>query len=213
MAKVTHVSINKQDFVLGANPKLKINIITENSHIDKLQFIVEQRSGSERLMVSPINRFMLLLTGVEDVDDSEAILIVKEHRINQWQEVKRMRLFDGRAVAKPLASRAAIQERKPQVLGAISGGEHPEDGKLIEPNCHLDYDGQQTLWRLGSVYAKAWELNTYGAILAIYDANPKAFTLGKINSLRADVKLDCPSLSVKRRYLDGTFAKQRFEGM
>ncbi|QYK01117.1 hypothetical protein [Shewanella psychrotolerans] len=224
MAKVTHVSINQQQFALGANPKLKVNIVTERSHLDKLQFVVEQQSGSERLMVSPINSFMLLLDGVEDVTDADAMLIVKEYQINQWQEVKRMRLFDGATLTKPLATPLDKKLTKPTVVNdnLVSTAVNPTgvvtakpllDNNLIEPNCQLDYDGKQTLWRIASMYAKAWQLSTYGAALAIFDANPKAFSKRKIDKLRADVVLVCPSLLVKQRYLDAKFAKQTFDAM
>ncbi|QYJ86494.1 hypothetical protein K0I73_01680 [Shewanella mesophila] len=215
MAKVTHVSINQQQFVLGANPKLKVNIVTERSHLDKLQFIVEQQSGSERLMVSPINSFMLLLDGVEDVTDADAMLIVKEYQINQWQEVKRMRLFDGVAVTKPIVKPLSNKDKSVNLAKSKSvvAAQPILGGKLVEANCQLNYDGQQTLWRIASVYAKEWHLSTYGAVLAIFDANPNAFSKGKINNLRADVVLDCPSLPVKQRYLDAKFAKQTFDAM
>ena len=219
IAKVTHVSINKQQFALGENPKLKVNVVTESANLDKLQFIVEQKSGSERLMANPVNSFMLLLDGVEDVTDADAILIVKEYQINQWQEVKRMRLFDGVAIAKPIAksiSKAALVKDKSVNLAkpkSVVTAQPILEDSLVEANCQLSYDGQQTLWRIASMYAKEWQLSTYGAALAIFDANPKAFSKGKINNLRADAVLDCPSLSVKQRYLDAKFAKQTFDAI
>lgn len=232
MAKVTHVSINKQQFVLGENPKLKVNVVTESANLDKLQFIVKQKSGSERLMANPVNSFMLLLDGVEDVTDADAILIVKEYQINQWHEVKRMRLFDGVTIStstiKSTTNPATISTAKQSTRSTLVGNKiantvvEPKDvvsavplldSNLIAPNCQLTYDGQQTLWRIASMYAKDWQLSTYGAALAIFDANPKAFPKGNINNLRADVVLGCPSLAVKQRYLDGKFAKATFDAM
>ncbi|MCG9748004.1 FimV/HubP family polar landmark protein [Shewanella sp. Isolate8] len=224
-AKLTHVSINQRLSDLGQRPTLRVNIVAQSVNLDKVQFIVEQRSGSERLMVKPMNTYMLLLSGVEDVRDSEAELVVKEYQVNNWQEVKRMPLFDAgmrsasadkrvkaaksnesvKAIAK--ASRIADARQPMAALGTVDAGDR------VQPGCLLDYAPPQTLWRLGSAYAKQWELSTYGAMLAIFEANPRAFNGGKINGLRADVTLKCPSAALKQKYLSAEAARVTFEAL
>ncbi|MCG9755666.1 hypothetical protein L1D40_10650 [Shewanella insulae] len=226
-AKLTHVSINQRLSDLGQRPTLRVNIVAQSVNLDKVQFVVEQRSGSERLMVKPMNTYMLLLSGVEDVEDGEAQLVVKEYLVNNWQEVKRMPLFDGATVSRAAKQiKASISPKAPQrstkPQGATSqkttrqstAALQPVDvGDRVQPGCQLDYAPPQTLWRLGSAYAKQWELSTYGAILAIFEANPKAFNGGKINGLRADVTLRCPSAELKQRYESADAARAAFEAL
>ncbi|WP_119977141.1 FimV/HubP family polar landmark protein [Shewanella algidipiscicola] len=225
-AAVTHVSINQMQFHLGLNPKLKLNIVTDQPSVDKLQFVVAQQSGQERLMVTPVNNFMLQLTGLEDVTDANAELIVQEYHVNQWREVKRITLFDATHAARvPTKPKPSITA-KPLVASNTLSSESPKPLKeqqkapqgdvaadLVQADCELNYEAQQTLWRIGSAYAKSWQLSPYGAMLAIFDANPKAFNQGEIHGLRADVVLRCPSLSVKERYRDAKQAQQLFESM
>ncbi|WP_394147708.1 hypothetical protein [Shewanella atlantica] len=233
-AQITHVSINQQMFGLGDYPKLRVNIVSGHENFDKMQFIVRQSSGDERLMVKPINNFMLLLTGVDDVLDPSARLIVKEYRINQWQLVKTIALFSDEQIAKgfrvkPEAKRQQIQPKTElkteQAVSAIKKPAKPASAALLaaktgqgatsvsltEDDCVLDYDGKQTLWRIGSQYSKEWEVGTYGAILAIFEANPKAFNKGEIGGLRADSVLLCPSLSLREKYRDSAMAKRIYE--
>lgn len=217
-------------FNLGLNPKLKVNIVTDQPSVDKLQFVVAQQSGQERLMVTLVNNFMLQLTGLEDVTDANAELIVQEYHVNQWREVKRITLFDAThaarvpakskpsITAKPLVASNALSSESPKPLKAQSKAlKNAQQGDvaadLVQADCELNYDTQQTLWRIGSAYAKPWQLSPYGAMLAIFEANPKAFNQGKIHGLRADVVLRCPSLNVKERYRDAKQAQQMFESM
>ncbi|QLE87098.1 hypothetical protein FLM48_19680 [Shewanella sp. Scap07] len=219
MAKVTHVSINQQSFILGGYPNLRLNIVSEHDSLDKLQFIVLQSSGEERLMVKPINNFMLHLTGVEDINDPDAQLVIKEHRVNKWREVKRIALFNGdmkipTELSETQTVAVAPVAKKPQSIATASQVAAPvvmQSNAHADLSCQLQTEPTQTLWRIGSNYAKQWQVNTYGAILAIYQANPKAFNKGNINSLRADVLLNCPTTAVIEQFANGASAKQQFE--
>ncbi|QYJ94181.1 FimV/HubP family polar landmark protein [Shewanella spartinae] len=229
-AKLTHVSINQRLSDLGQRPTLRVNIVAQSVNLDKVQFIVEQRSGSERLMVKPMNTYMLLLSGVEEVEDGEAQLVVKEYLVNNWQEVKRMPLFDAATAyqpsksvkPKPVKSNTPVKTAKTDKLPSQSlavaqqslASLPPVDaGDRVQQGCQLDYAPPQTLWRLGSSYAKQWQLSTYGAMLAIFEANPNAFNGGKINGLRADVTLKCPSTALKQRYQSADAARAAFEAL
>ncbi|RTR31254.1 hypothetical protein [Shewanella atlantica] len=243
-AQISHVSINQQLFGLGDYPKLRVNIVSGHENLDKMQFIVRQSSGDERLMVKPINNFMLLLTGVDDVVDPSAQLIVKEYRVNQWHLVKTLPLFSDEQIAKGISDKTkAKSELKPEsksktkqkqveqkaefksdvvvstkkakpasaVLLAMQTSNDSKVVDLTEDNCVLEYGGNQTLWGIGTQYSQEWEMGTYGAILAIFEANPKAFNKGEISGLRADVILHCPSVSLKEKYRDNRTAKRIYE--
>jgi len=66
-AQVSHVSINNRMFELGAYPKMRVNVISDNQDMTRLEFVLHQSSGEEKLMAEQLNRFLILLTGVEDV--------------------------------------------------------------------------------------------------------------------------------------------------
>lgn len=239
-AQISHVSINQQLFGLGDYPKLRMNIVSGHENLDKMQFIVRQSSGDERLMVKPINNFMLLLTGVDDVVDPSAQLIVKEYRVNQWHLVKTLSLFSDEQIAKGFSDKTKAKsepksktkqklvKQKAEIKSDVAvstktvkpasavllAAQTSNDSKVVdltEDNCVLEYDGNQTLWRIGTQYRQEWEMGTYGAILAIFEANPKAFNKGEISGLRADVILHCPSVSLKEKYRDNRMAKRIYE--
>jgi len=232
-AQIIHVSINQQLSGLGDYPKLRVNIVSGHENLNKMQFIVHQSHGDERLMVKPINNFMLLLTGVDDVIDPSARLIVKEHRLNRWQLVKIFPLFSDEQISKGLSDTAfshkpkAIKTMTKQqaeiksdvgvntpmakptsaTLPAAQTSHGSTVANLTEDNCVLEYYANQTLWRIGTQHSQEWGIGTYGAIIAIFEANPNAFNKGEISGLRADVTLLCPSQSLKEKYSDNQAAK------
>lgn len=369
LAQVSHVSVNSRMFELGAYPKMRVNVITDNQDMTRLEFAVQQSGGEEKLMAEQLNRFLVLLTGVEDVTDPKARLLVREYRVDRWYEVKNLPLFDNAssatssvsqaktAVVKssktataephqlvtssaksdktPVKSTKVVQEVNlvtaeaevapvaPIVVAAVttevaatpraSGFTFPEDKTEIkasstssssvvasdeakpkaaksevtksepsksepskadmptpEPSttdvasvqavaqapfasadmvkidkstttidspevkaaeatnaeakivssinanatnsgeCMLDYHNE-TLWRIANRYAPEWKVNVYGAMLAIHDANPKAFSKNRINALKKDAALYCPSAEILSRYPDAQAARTSFE--
>lgn len=112
MAQVSHVSINSRMFELGAYPKLRVNVIADNQDMSRLEFVVQQASGEERLMVEEINRFLVLLTGVEDVKDSSAKLLVREYRLDRWYDVKSINLFGAAKPASAALTTKAVSDTK-----------------------------------------------------------------------------------------------------
>ncbi len=261
-AETAHVSINQRMFELGHLPMLKVNVVADSEDMTRLEFIVRQRGASEKLMVQPINRYMVLLLGIDEVTDKQAELLVREYRINRWHELKRLPLFDTSVPVALRSNRArvfgeqmpsespraevpatvlsskvvpssAVQAQRvqavagqpqsePQSLGVPSASQAvaapgpqvkalPIDSR--EPGCMLDFDGTETLWRVASRYAESSHTHVYGAMLAIFDANPKAFSRGDIRNLRSDAKLHCPSSSLLQSYGDKTAAKEKFEQM
>ncbi|HCD12516.1 MAG TPA: fimbrial protein FimV [Shewanella sp.] len=261
-AETAHVSINQRMFELGHLPMLKVNVVADSEDMTRLEFIVRQRGASEKLMVQPINRYMVLLLGIDEVTDKQAELLVREYRINRWHELKRLPLFDTSVPVALRSNRArvfgeqmpsespraevpatvlsskvvpssAVQAQRvqavagqpqsePQSLGVPSASQAVAAPGLQvkalpietrEPGCMLDFDGTETLWRVASRYAQSSHTHVYGAMLAIFDANPKAFSRGDIRNLRSDAKLHCPSSSLLQSYGDKTAAKEKFEQM
>ncbi|MBO2567850.1 FimV/HubP family polar landmark protein [Shewanella algae] len=281
-AETAHVSINQRMFELGHLPLIKVNVVADSEDMTRLEFIVRQQGAAEKLMVQPINRYMVLLLGIDEVTDKQAELLVREYRINRWYELKRLPLFDtsvpvvlrsnrarvfaeqmpteppqtvmsiqalenkaienkaieARAVPATVVSSKVVPppavqaqrvkevagqpQSEPQSLGVPSASQAvaapgrqvkalPIDSR--EPGCMLDFDGTETLWRVASRYAQNSHTHVYGAMLAIFDANPKAFSRGDIRNLRSDAKLHCPSSSLLESYGDKTAAKEKFEQM
>ncbi|MGL6122265.1 MAG: FimV/HubP family polar landmark protein [Shewanella sp.] len=325
MAQVSHVSINSQMFELGAHPKLRVNVIADNQDMSRLAFVVQQASGEERLMVEELNRFLVLLIGVEDVKDSSAKLIVREYRLDRWYDVKSLNLFGAdklaattlKTSAKTTAmldtnsttpasapktaanvdiSPAKVQEESKQgvdVTPAVTvasasnaqskaarvgtGFRFPEavnnphsaatettnplanisatiavenvpienvtnekvpiekvtaetvapvivttanneqQPNIAEPAsqspeyCQLTYLAGETLWRIANRYVNDWGVSVYGAMLAIYEANPVAFSKGRINALKRNALLVCPSKMMLEQHADAKKARAVFE--
>ncbi|MCL1119921.1 hypothetical protein N7V09_04845 [Shewanella seohaensis] len=358
-AQVSHVSINSRMFDLGAYPKMRVNVITDNQDMTRLEFAVQQSGGEEKLMAEQLNRFLVLLTGVEDVTDPKARLLVREYRVDRWYEVKNLPLFDTASSAASSvsqaktavvkSSKAATAETRQRVASSAksdktpvkstkvvqevnlvtaeadvapvtsvvvaavttevaaapraSGFTFPEDKSDVkasstssssvvasakaevdksepskteaakaemstpEPStpevasepavaqasadlprvdksktaidapevkageatatevktvsstnaqstnsgeCLLDYHNE-TLWRIANRYAPEWKVSVYGAMLAIHDANPKAFSKNRINALKKDATLYCPSAEILARYPEAQAAKTSFE--
>lgn len=327
-AQVSHVSINNRMFELGAYPKMRVNVISDNQDMTRLEFVLHQSRGEEKLMAEQLNRFLILLTGVEDVTDPKARLLVREYRVDRWYEVKNLPLFDNTSSATSSVSQAktavvksskaakaetsqlaassaksdkttvkstkVVQEVNlvtaeadvaPVIVAAVtanvvapraSGFTFPEDKpdakassasslstepSIAKPStessaaqvssanadmvkadksingidvseaktaevtkiasstnanatssgeCMLDYHNE-TLWRIANRYALEWQVSVYGAMLAIHDANPKAFAKNRINALKKDAILTCPSAEILARYPDAQGAKASFE--
>ncbi|MCH1924132.1 hypothetical protein L9G74_06250 [Shewanella sp. C32] len=315
VAKVAHVSINLRMFDVGKLPLLKINIVSNITDTNRFQFIMHQTSGDERLMVSRVNDFMLLVQGVEEVTDRQAVLQVKEYRDNYWMDVATLALFSdsvpvgsppdnkkfalykqqatvplhngsasnlakvtavvqpvakvvkpvtasvtaatsapaasniavaqSQPVAKvvepvtasvtaatsaPTASNIAVASPAPVLLATLAPATsatadapvtmpmatlaaNTSGDSAIVAGCTIDYNGEQTLWRLATRYSKEWQTNVYAAALGIFESNPKAFAKGKPSGLRRDAVLRCPSMDALVQYADKSTAEKKFDSL
>lgn len=324
MAQVSHVSVNSRMFELGGYPKLRVNVIADNQDMSRLEFVVQQAGSEEKLMVEELNRFLVLLTGVEDVKDDKAKLLVREYRLDRWYEVKSINLFgEAKPTSAALTAKAAsgskntttalvpkradkvnaqpvkvaaestpVVEAKPAtaVIAAtnthvdtkptvpapevVTGFKFPEAAneqntqvaeakpvaKTSEPvavkttpvetvvpetvmsevvatetaktthselkanavetsptasqipeHCQLTYLAGETLWRIANRYANDWDVSVYGAMLAIYEANPAAFSKNKINALKSNAALSCPSKMILAQHSNAKEAQAMFE--
>ena len=228
-AEVSHVSINQRLFDLAKPPLIKVNIVAGPQDPDRLQFILRQKSGEEKLMVQQINNYMLLLMGVEEVNDPNALLLVQQYQGEQWLEIGQLPVFSKSVPVgnPPDPSRfslyrnptvkkvpeSAVVATKPAITPATKAAPAVPAAVARDGQCTLEYHGTETLWRLATQYAKQWHTNVYAAALAIMAANPKAFVKGKPGNLRSDVRLHCPAAPQWELYADKTLAKEKFEAL
>ncbi|TVL21236.1 hypothetical protein AYI92_06645 [Shewanella xiamenensis] len=191
-AKIKHISLNERMFELGKIPMLKINIVADMQDIANLEFILVQQNSEERLVVQQQNQFMLFAMGLEKVYDINAKLVV--HYSAPIGEIK---LFNKNDIDKT----------------NIKLSSQPLQTKQNSSPCMLDYDGNKTLWRLAKDYSVIWETNIYSAMLAIFYANQRWFNQGRINALRKDAKLSCPTEELLNQYRDNENAKRHFNSI
>jgi FimV-like protein len=79
--------------------------------------------------------------------------------------------------------------------------------------CVIDKSPQDTLWRVADRYYRQWQISVFGAMLAIYDANPNAFADDKIYLLMADSRLKCPSRVILNQYQNSSEAQVTYEAL
>lgn len=260
-AKLEHVSINSRQFELGQYPQLKVNMVGDKNAVASLAFYVEQGRGAkavqEKLMVQPINHYLLMLTGTENVTDKTAQLVVKKYHRNTWHTVIKLPVFDApqsdnsaqlvqsQAMVQSLANvKAQAAQNAASSVTALVDSNHrakqapstqvaapaPQAAKTeaqtapsSEPIassreaanpkaiCTLPYTHGDSLWRIASHYAPSWQVNVYGAMLAIYNTNPKAFAGGDIQGLMQGARLICPTGRELSQYRDRAVDILKFE--
>ncbi|ABV89088.1 FimV/HubP family polar landmark protein [Shewanella pealeana] len=223
-AQVSHVSINERQFEFGEHPSLKLNIVSSHSNLKKVQFSIRQASGEERLISKPLTSFMVEVTGIDDVVDKDALLIVKEYRVNRWHQVKVLSLFNANTPELEIdshhsASHSLPSENRTQSEAksvALNSGIRVSGADVIVSrldDCQVDFDGKESLWRIANRQSQRWGISPYGAMLALFEANPKAFNQHSIHGLKANGKLECPSMSTLEKYADAKAAEKQFDAI
>ncbi|WP_285163464.1 FimV/HubP family polar landmark protein [Shewanella goraebulensis] len=197
----------------------------------------------EELMVQSISGYMLFAIGVDDVRDPNAKLIVNEYKGNSWRQYAVLSVFDAPFIKVTDKTEVKIDSRhqlkkvapipntggKAQQTTAVEKTPNSSSVSassasstlstqtlstpIVNEGCTIERDRSDTLWRIASRYHKQWQTNVYGAMLAIYDANPKAFSKQKIHLIRQDVTLMCPSQSQLNQYVNKIDDKAKFEGL
>lgn len=204
-AKVEHVSLNQVMSSVGDLPLFKMNIVLSGqSSVDSgLEFYLVQNSGEEKLVVQQLNQFLILLMGLDKITDDNAKIIVRE-----WQKVKEIQLFDNARVdSDKLSLSKSLSD------GAVSSNVMNVKFSKNIAGCNLNYEGKETLWRLGLNFGALWGMNNYAAMLLIFYDNPHAFNNGNINGLKKDAILKCPSEETLEMYKIKQDAKEIFNKM
>ncbi|MCL2912235.1 hypothetical protein L2725_00315 [Shewanella corallii] len=208
-AEIEHISLNKLQFLQGESVKMRINLVAEPKDLRRLEFVLWQESGPEKLMVQRLSPYLVELMGFEKVVDPNAYIMVRVYLINRWEPMTRIALFneldalpDYSQIAAAVENPAPAQIKKDQ-LGSGSD--------LIAANCTIDYQPGETLWRIGTRYAKTWNSHVYGAILAIFEANKGSFYKSNIKYLKKNAHLECPAQGAWNGYGSKAEAEQMFE--
>ncbi|MCL1068481.1 hypothetical protein L2735_17040 [Shewanella olleyana] len=195
----------------------------------------------EELMVQPISGYMLFAIGVDNVTDPNAKLIVSEYKGNSWHQYAVLPVFDSpfikitnktevridtrnqpkKVAPEPYKGKALAQSESAikvknntsegSSVSSFSSERTASSTPIVSDDCVIERSATETLWRIASRYYKQWDTNVYGAMLAIYDANPKAFSKQKIHLIRQDVTLSCPSQTQLNQYVSKAEDKLTFE--
>lgn len=82
-----------------------------------------------------------------------------------------------------------------------------------QSDCTINKSVEDTLWKLGTSNAKQWGTNVFGAMIAIYEANPDAFVDRNIQKLMASSKLSCPSVETLAQFQSPNQDKLMFDAL
>jgi len=114
---------------------------------------------------------------------------------------------------EPQSAKNELVEASNEELTSPEEVETVIEEQLTSTECSIDKQPDDSLWSVAATYHKSWNTNIFGAMLAMYDANPNAFAQQKINFLRADAKLSCPSKDILEQYHDAQADKVKFDDL
>ncbi|MGI2173872.1 FimV/HubP family polar landmark protein [Shewanella ulleungensis] len=215
IAEVSHISIDTAAFEQGQLPRLTVNVVTEHHDLSRLTFYLRQIYQDnivlEKLDVERQGNDVFTLSGKEQLRDPDSALIVSEYRNAKWQQyspvplfnqlsqtsshqpvaIKKMKLPTSLSSSAPQVAEITRVVAKTPVLAATQ--------ELLE-GCNILKQPNDSLWKIAVRYRKQWGSNIYGAMLALYEANPQAFYQGKISLLQLDSSLRCPSANILVKY-------------
>ncbi|MGI2260239.1 hypothetical protein [Shewanella sp. GXUN23E] len=218
-AEIKHISLNKLQFTRGEAVDMRINLVAEPRDINRLEFVLFQASGPEKLMVKQESSYLLRLLGFEPVNDPNAYIGVRVYIIDRWQPLTQLSLFPGGQLPEMADNMLPLS---PDEVTLISDSPSGRDNGIVgdpvrsenDPgaqNCTIDYTPGETLWRIGNRYARQWNTHVYGAILALYETNKKAFYRNNINWLKDGASLGCPPPGLWDSFGDKAQARRTFE--
>lgn len=214
IAEVSHISIDTAAFEQGQLPTLTVNVVTEHHDLSRLTFYLRQIYQDnivlEKLDVERQGNDVFILSGKEQLRDPDSALIVSEYRNAKWQQyspvplfnqvlptsnhqpvaIKKMKLPTSSSSVQQVAEITRVVAKAP-VLAATQ--------ELLE-GCNILKQQDDSLWKIAVRYRKQWGSNIYGAMLALYEANPQAFYQNKISMLQLDSSLRCPPANILVKY-------------
>ena len=142
--------------------------------------------------------------------------------VNQSQQPETMKADDSTAAvldnkmieSEPLLAihEATVSSQQTQV-NDITHSPIDVQSENHDTTCTIDKSPEDTLWRIASRYYQQWDSNIFGAMLAIYDANPKAFASKKIYLLMSDRRLKCPSKQILMKYQSPSKDQATYEAL
>ncbi|MCW3170876.1 FimV/HubP family polar landmark protein [Shewanella subflava] len=229
-AEVSHVSINSRQFDLNQVPSLKVNFISKHKDLNQFYFTIKQGSGQHAveltLAASRINPYLIHLHGDTKVTDNHATLSVSIFRNADWVQIATLPIFDAPKSNNSAALTSSLQQHQTQLKSKkaveTNNAMHPlvkETSPLVDimqlpamiPNCYVERSDTETLWKIANRYKAQWNTNVYGAMLALFEANQKAFSKQRIHLLRQDASLNCPAAHILAQYHDVSVDRHTFE--
>lgn len=230
-AQVSHVSINSRQFDVGQQALLKMNLVVQNDDGAALNFYTRQQIDGEmqqqKLMVQPINRFLVQLSGQQIITDPKAQLVVTMNGHDGVILLAVLALFDAplsfnsaqlTKVPMPSGSAVIVNQSASVRVGVTSNNVEQADvaseshlQSQIPEHCQIIKDNSDTLWRIADRYKGQWNTSVYGAMLAIFEANMLAFSKQKIHLLLKGVPLHCPSPQILAQYNNQAVDRKVFE--
>ncbi|MDP5147720.1 hypothetical protein ORI98_14865 [Shewanella sp. ULN5] len=231
-AEVSHVSINSRQFAINQAPSLKVNFISKHKDLNQFYFTIKQGSGQHAveltLTASRINPYLIHLQGDGLIMDRQAKLIVSIFRNADWLQIASLPVFDA-----PLSNNAAeltsgvnldnslLKQKKTGMANSVKPSVAIEDSPLkkvmqlptIVPDCLVNNSDNETLWKIANRYKLQWNTNVYGAMLAIFEVNTKAFSKQRIHLLLKDASLNCPAPHILAQYNDVSADRRTFEAL
>lgn len=212
VAEVSHISIDTAAFERGKLPTLTVNVVTEHHDLSRLTFYLRQIYQDnivlEKLDVERQGNDVFLLNGKEQLRDPDAALIVSEYRNAKWQQYSPVPLFSPVLQASnhhPVAIKkmklpAASTPSQVTMSRVVDSTPVLSQTQELLEGCNILKQPDDSLWKIAVRYRKQWNSNIYGAMLALYQANPQAFSQGKISMLQLDSSLRCPPADILVKY-------------
>ncbi|GGB62896.1 hypothetical protein K8B83_04140 [Shewanella inventionis] len=194
----------------------------------------------EKLDVERQGSDVFTLSGKEQLRDPDAALIVSEYRNAKWQQYSPVPLFnpvspisDHQPVAikkmKSPASSPIVAQAAPAKVAVqttpINASVPTTTTKVVAQTpmlaatqellegCNILKQPNDSLWKIAVRYRKQWGSNIYGAMLALYEANPQAFYQNKISMLQMESSLRCPPASILVKYQNVAVDRATFDNL
>ncbi|WP_418357961.1 FimV/HubP family polar landmark protein [Shewanella basaltis] len=215
-AEVSHISIDAAAFELGQKPTLTVNVVTEHHDLSRLTFYLRQIYQDnivlEKLNVERQGEDVFILSGKEVLRDPDSALIVSEYRNAKWQQYSPVPLFNQplqisshqpvaiKKMKSPTSAPTYNPAPRPALTTIVAHAPQLASTQELLEGCNIIKQPNDSLWKIAVRYRKKWGSNIYGAMLALYEANPQAFYQGKISMLQLESSLRCPSADVLVNY-------------
>lgn len=174
-AQVDYISLHEIESSDRQPLSVKLNIV-ENDQESQLKFTLVNQNIETLLSYQRINKYMLRLKSPHYVI-GEASILVHEFEQNAWRKTHSVNISNSLVVTDiDKEALAKTAEMKTQ--------------------CRLIREPKETLWSIASRYKSKWNVDVYGAMVAIYKSNLNKFAKQHIGQLISDVELACPSTKI-----------------
>lgn len=195
---------------------IKLNIV-ESQDKSSLKFVLQQAQYTQELSYQRLNQYMLRVKGNRGITD-KATLTVYTSIDNDWKKFNHIIITDTSIQTTPSNNSnvsAKTSAQSPEEITRKIPGNRPNQkpsAELSSTNmCLLIRNPQETLWSLATRYAKQWNIDVYGTMIAIYSANKTQFHQQHIKRLKDNAQLTCPSKNIMTSLGSKNLMEEEFE--